>query len=102
MGCSSREPYTYTTHEESLEYFMKFIETWRKTKDLTNFFLCGHSLGGFLASIYTTKYPQHVKKLILLSPVGFTQKPDNFDIGRIEVIDVFDDNGRKIPNKGPP
>jgi cardiolipin-specific phospholipase len=57
MGCSSREPYTYTTYEESIDYFMRFIETWREAKNLTNFFLCGHSLGGYLSSIYTTKYP---------------------------------------------
>ena len=38
----------------------------------------------------------------MLSPVGYTQKPEDFDIKRIEVINVFDDDGRKVPNKGPP
>lgn len=57
MGCSSREPYVYTNWEASVDYFMNFIESWRNKKGLTNFFLCGHSLGGYLASIYTTKYP---------------------------------------------
>lgn len=43
-----------------------------------------------------------MKKLILLSPVGYTEKPENFDIKRVKVINLKDENGRKIPNMGPP
>lgn len=81
---------------------MKFFESWRIKRDITNFFLCGHSLGGYLCSVYTSKFPQQVKKLLLLSPVGYMQKPEDFDLKRVEVITVYDENGEKVRNKGPP
>ena len=102
MGCSSREPYKVNNAEESVSYFVNFVEAWRKMKNITDFFMCGHSLGGYMAAIYSIKYPQHVKKLFLISPVGFSEKPKDFDIKRIEVVPFFDENGNEILNKGPP
>jgi cardiolipin-specific phospholipase len=102
MGCSSREPYKVSNAEESVSYFVNFVEAWRKMKNITNFFMCGHSLGGYMAAIYSIKHPQHVKKLFLISPVGFSEKPKDFDIKRIEVVPSFDENGDEILNKGPP
>lgn len=32
MGCSSREPYNPTSHDDALEYSMRFIEEWRIKK----------------------------------------------------------------------
>ena len=34
--------------------------------------LVGHSLGGYLCGQYAMKYPQHLSKLVLASPVGFS------------------------------
>jgi len=42
---------------------------------LDRFTLLGHSLGGYLATAYTLKYPGRVKKLILASPVGIPENP---------------------------
>ena len=39
-------------------------------QELTNFCLAGHSFGGFLAANYALKHPNHVKKLLLISPIG--------------------------------
>ena len=36
------------------------------------YYLCGHSLGGFIASRYLLKYPLGIKKALLLSPAGIT------------------------------
>ena len=38
--------------------------------DLTDFILVGHSFGGYIAGMYTERYSKHVKKLILMSPIG--------------------------------
>jgi pimeloyl-ACP methyl ester carboxylesterase len=57
MGCSSREPYKVISAEDSVAYFVKFVEGWRIVKNITNFFMCGHSLGGYMATIYALKYP---------------------------------------------
>lgn len=35
----------------------------------------GHSLGGYLATRYALKYPEHVQKLVLLSPMGLPVPP---------------------------
>ena len=37
---------------------------------MTDFVLMGHSFGGYLATHYANKHPQHVKQLILMSPIG--------------------------------
>merc|ERR1712232_256690 len=34
----------------------------------------GHSMGGYLSVAYCERYPQHVDKLILISPVGVPAK----------------------------
>ncbi len=38
--------------------------------NLTNFYLAGHSFGGYLAGNYLLKYHSHIKKLVLISPIG--------------------------------
>ena len=38
--------------------------------------LQGHSLGGYLATAYTEKYPERVERLLLSSPVGVPRKPE--------------------------
>ena len=55
---------------------MTFLEQWRVAMDITNFYLIGHSYGGFVAGNYASFYPQHVRKLILLSPLGCKPRPE--------------------------
>jgi pimeloyl-ACP methyl ester carboxylesterase len=49
--------------------------------ELTNFYLCGHSFGGYVAGNYSLKYYKHIKKLVMLSPIGIRVKDpeDNED-----------------------
>mmetsp|Transcript_5064 Transcript_5064/g.8633 ORF Transcript_5064/g.8633 Transcript_5064/m.8633 type:complete len:200 (+) Transcript_5064:11-610(+) len=62
--------------QQTIDYFVENIEKWRKKfsqtmgKELTGFTLMGHSFGAYICSNYTLKYHKHVKKLILLSPIG--------------------------------
>lgn len=51
------------------------IETWRQSMGIHKMVLCGHSIGGYLATAYTERYPQHVERLILVSPVGIPRPP---------------------------
>ena len=48
--------------------------------DLTDFYLSGHSFGGYLMGTYAATNPQHVKKLFLLSPLGIKYPPENFKL----------------------
>ena len=51
--------------------------------DLTNFFIGAHSYGAYLFGTYAALYPQHVRKLLLLSPLGVKQAPENFKLSNL-------------------
>ncbi len=72
MGSSSRPEFTYENAVDANEFFVSWIEKWRQSIGILNekFILCGHSFGGYISGHYTRKYPQHIKKLLLLSPFG--------------------------------
>lgn len=55
-------------------FFVESLESWRQHHNLPKLTLAGHSMGGYLAVAYAERYPQHVEKLILLSPVGVPEK----------------------------
>ena len=81
MGNSSRPPFKMTskTREEKVieaeNWFVDALEEWRAAKKIERFTLLGHSLGGYLAVSYANRYPGHLKKLILASPVGVPENP---------------------------
>jgi pimeloyl-ACP methyl ester carboxylesterase len=60
MGASSR-PDNYDaskfTPEQSIDYFVNYLENWRKEMNLTDFYLAGHSFGGYLVGNYASVYP---------------------------------------------
>jgi cardiolipin-specific phospholipase len=77
MGSSSRpEDFKYEVDDcfsaqETIDYFVDYLEKWRLAMDnLTDFILAGHSFGGYVVGNYALKYHQHIKKLLLLSPIG--------------------------------
>lgn len=81
MGRSSRPNFKIHAkdHEgkiaEAESWFVDALEEWRIQRGLEQFTLLGHSLGGYLAVAYALKYPGHLNKLILASPVGIPEDP---------------------------
>lgn len=81
MGNSSRPPFKIHAKDkedkviEAESWFVDALEEWRKARKIERFTLLGHSLGGYLAVSYAIKYPGHLKKLILASPVGVPEDP---------------------------
>jgi pimeloyl-ACP methyl ester carboxylesterase len=79
MGGSSR-PQNFDdaklTPQEALDYFTDSIEAWRNAMKLDQFYLAAHSFGGFVCGNYAHKYPQHIKKLLMLSPIGVRYDPE--------------------------
>ena len=61
-------------------FFVESLESWRKHHDLPRLTLAGHSMGGYLSVAYAERYPQHVERLILLSPVGVPEKKPEDDM----------------------
>jgi cardiolipin-specific phospholipase len=74
-GLSSRP--TYALANESLatveDFYVESLEAWRKANGLDRMILAGHSMGGYFSVAYCERYPQHVERLILISPVGVPQ-----------------------------
>lgn len=81
MGNSSRPPFRIRAKTkdgkitEAEDWFIDALEEWRVKRNIERFTLLGHSLGGYLAVSYALKYPGHLKKLILASPVGIPEDP---------------------------
>ncbi|OCK99761.1 alpha/beta-hydrolase [Cenococcum geophilum 1.58] len=81
MGRSSRPPFRIQAKDreekirEAENWFVDALEEWRVKKKIDRFTLLGHSLGGYMAVAYALKYPGHLNKLILASPVGIPEDP---------------------------
>ncbi len=79
MGLSARPQKKFGSPIECENYFIKVYHIAIKNiffKGKFNikkeYYLCGHSLGGFFASRYMLRYPKGIKKALLLSPAGIT------------------------------
>ena len=81
MGRSTRPPFKIKAKEreeairEAEDWFIDALEEWRIKRKIDRFTLLGHSLGGYMAVAYALKYPGHLNKLILASPVGIPEDP---------------------------
>jgi cardiolipin-specific phospholipase len=81
MGRSSRPPFKLHAKDrqgsitEAEDWFIDALEEWRVQKNIKKFTLLGHSLGGYMAVAYALKYPGHLNKLVLASPVGIPEDP---------------------------
>lgn len=81
MGRSSRPPFKLHSKDrqkcitEAENWFIDALEEWRVQRKLDRFTLVGHSLGGYMSVAYALKYPGHLNKLILASPVGIGEDP---------------------------
>jgi len=79
MGLSSRPQIDFDSPEECENYFIEIIYILVKKIFFSNnynikndFYIGGHSLGGFMVSHYIIKYPKGIKKVMLLSAAGIT------------------------------
>ena len=71
--CSSRE----MTPLKASEFFIDSLEELRNELKIKNFVLAGHSLGGYLSGRYALKYPEEIRGLVLISPVGIPSHPND-------------------------
>ena len=63
---------------------------------LTDFYLVGHSFGGYVAGLYALAYPQHIRKVLFISPIGFSRKPNNWSFERVKMRKVKDHKGNLV------
>ncbi|KAI9597197.1 Alpha/Beta hydrolase protein [Syncephalis fuscata] len=70
-GKKSKEEYT----DMAEEFFIDSLERWRKTQGIEKMTLAGHSMGGYMSTVYSLRYPERVERLVLISPVGIPEQP---------------------------
>lgn len=69
----------YDEHKENiLDYFVKALDGYIRSSELTDVVLIGNSLGGHIAILYAYKYPETVKSLVLTGSSGLYE---NYMIG---------------------
>ncbi|KAJ5106479.1 cardiolipin-specific deacylase [Penicillium angulare] len=99
MGRSTRPPFKIKAKEreeairEAEAWFVDALEEWRIKRKIDRFTLLGHSLGGYMAVAYALKYPGHLNKLILASPVGIPEDP------YAVTADVTEPSDSTLPNE---
>ena len=79
MGLSARPQIKFSSPKQCEDYFLNVFHVLiydiifsGRFNIKQQYYLCGHSLGGFFASRYMIKYPKGIKKVLLLSPAGIT------------------------------
>lgn len=83
-GTSSKGDFPST-----VKFFSDVIKEFIEVMELKNVSLCGHSMGGQIASLTALNYPDLISKLILVAPAGLEKfTPD--EVKRIERYFSFD------------
>lgn len=82
LGCggSSRPPFNASGREAAEDFYCDGLERWREAMGVEKMVLVGHSLGGYMSSVYALRHPARVEKLILVSPVGIPSQPSEEDM----------------------
>ena len=58
----------------SVDDYVEWVKDFCEKENLSRFFLLGHSFGGSVATKFSIKYPEKVKKLILVDSAGVRKK----------------------------
>ena len=82
LAASGRPDFQAREYDQASAWFLHSMYEWVKRAGLDHepFHLLGHSFGGFIAGQYAYKYPEQIKSLILLSPVGVERRPKDREL----------------------
>jgi pimeloyl-ACP methyl ester carboxylesterase len=76
---------------ESIDDLVIHYDDLRRTLGLETFDLVGYSLGGWIAAAYAVTYPERLRSLTLITPIGLRipGKPPFADLFQMQPADVF-------------
>lgn len=87
-------------HDYSIEFYTTFLNQFLQKIKVKNCYLAGNSLGGLISWQYTLKYPNQVKKLVLIDATGYPMALKNKAfIFKLVQIPVLKDIIKKITPK---
>jgi len=86
QGLSSSLKKTPKTDVDWIEYFVSNIKNFCDKMGLKKFSICGHSMGGYLLTHFSNKYPNMILDSFLLSPAGINKENPEFIKKREELI----------------
>lgn len=78
-----------TSGNYSIEYYTQFLHQFLSTINVDTFYLAGNSLGGNIAWEYAAKYPEKIKKLVLVDASGLStnkELPAIFKMAKTPVL----------------
>lgn len=78
MGRSSRPGCTVSSLQEAESFFTQPLEEFCGLLGLERVVLMGHSFGGYIAGAFLLAYPSRVSQILLISPIGVTIKPSEY------------------------
>eukprot|EP01022_Parablepharisma_sp_SALTPOND_P017646 TRINITY_DN2858_c0_g1_i3.p1 TRINITY_DN2858_c0_g1~~TRINITY_DN2858_c0_g1_i3.p1 ORF type:complete len:305 (+),score=21.18 TRINITY_DN2858_c0_g1_i3:1100-2014(+) len=78
INSSGRPEFPAKTQADTEKYLLEGLDKWRQQMGIKKFILCGHSLGGYVATKYAHNNPDKVMALMLISPAGMWPIPSNF------------------------
>ena len=76
FGLSDHDPFTAKTPEDAEAHYVQSLHRLQSALKLDKVILLGHSFGGMIAAAYALRYPSLVSSLILVSPVGVPDAPE--------------------------
>lgn len=88
LALSSKPEVEFITTEETINFFLGSMEKWFDAIGLKEFYIGGHSLGGYIAVLYALFGQRKVKGMFLFSPAGMTKRTED-DIKFRERVDTF-------------
>ena len=80
QGASGSPEFLPKTAQECIDFMALAFEAWlraSKYKEKENYYFMGHSLGGYLGAHFALKFPDKITRVILMSPVGVPDRPEN-------------------------
>jgi cardiolipin-specific phospholipase len=78
QGLSSSEMKTPDSIDNWIAYFTETIKLFVDKLELKKFHIMGHSLGAYILTQFTNRYPEMVQKMFLLSPGGVNKDNPEF------------------------
>jgi pimeloyl-ACP methyl ester carboxylesterase len=75
-------------NDYSIEYYENFVQRFLDSLGVTECYMAGNSLGGFITWNYALHHPRQVKKIILLDAAGYPMKTPPFvaSLGRSKLM----------------